>query len=160
MDPWAHITYDCSKTSPPKSVKRLINVTMYCSVLSAAYNVSPPPFLQVGPKELYQQHEELKNLKSGQSKSHDIVKRKTKELDDLERKNRLVERDVARYNNRQNILKDIKHLSYKKHWVVSRWYICRRQERCGHLLASFREQMLFVTPPCCPDEGQPLIHSS
>lgn len=46
------------------------------------------------------------------------MKKKKRDLDDLERKNRLLERDVERYKNKQNVMKDIKHLTYKKHWVV------------------------------------------
>jgi len=72
----------------------------------------------VGPKDLYKNHEELKELETRQaSSSHDVKSRK-RELEDMERKNRLIERDVAKYKDRQKILSDIKSLTYKRLWVV------------------------------------------
>ena len=69
--------------------------------------------------ELYQDHKELKNQKSEQSKSHDLIKKDQKDLEELERKNKLLERDVKRYQNRQELLQHIKHITYKKYWAVS-----------------------------------------
>ncbi len=76
-------------------------------------------YCQAGPKDLFQTHEELKQLKASLSQSSHLIKKKKKDLEDLERKNRLLERDVERYRNRQSVLKDIKLLTCKKHWVVS-----------------------------------------
>ena len=82
----------------------------------------PPAYVltlyQIGPKELFKHHEELKRLQSEHSLSHDSLKRKQKELEELERQNKLLERDVERYKNKQEYLRDIKQLTFKKCWVV------------------------------------------
>lgn len=61
---------------------------------------------------------ELKQLKSDHSQSYDSLKRKKKELIELQRQNKLLERDVERFKNEQSLRKDIKLLTLKKYWVV------------------------------------------
>ncbi len=72
----------------------------------------------MGAKDLHKTHERLISLKSDYSQTCDSLKNKKAELENLERKNKLLERDVERYKNRQNYLRDIKHLTFKKFWVV------------------------------------------
>ena len=80
----------------------------------------PPPPPQVGPKELSQYHEELKNLKSNHAQSCDSLKRVKKEMEGYQRENNLLQRDVDRFRNKERYERDIKHLTYKKYWMVSR----------------------------------------
>lgn len=75
--------------------------------------------LQLGPKELFQHHEELKGLKAKYSDAIDSLKRMRKELENLQRQNNLLQRDVERFKSKEKYEKEIVHLKLKKLWLVS-----------------------------------------
>lgn len=72
----------------------------------------------VGPKELYQHHEELKSLKAMHSSSCTDLKKKQDLLQDLERRNNMLKRDVDRFQNREKLEKQIRNLTHKRSWVL------------------------------------------
>lgn len=67
---------------------------------------------------MYQYHEELKALKSAHSHSSDDLNNKKKDLEDLKRRNNVLERDVERYNNKKQYEKEITNLTLKRYWMV------------------------------------------
>lgn len=88
---------------------------------------------QLGPKELFQYHEELKSLKTKHSDAVDSLQRKRKELEDLERANNLLKRDVERFKNKEKHEKHMRSVILKKLWVqyedVSEEFRVKRRER-------------------------------
>ena len=75
--------------------------------------------LQIGPKEMYESHEKLKGMKSKSADLGKTLREKQRELEDEQRKNQLLERDVERFKNRQKYMSRIGYLKKKKLWVVS-----------------------------------------
>jgi ribosomal protein S30 len=76
---------------------------------------------------MYKSHEELKGMKSQSANLGKTLREKTRELEDEQRKNQLLERDVERFKNRQKYMSRIGYLKKKKLWVVSE----REREKAG-----------------------------
>ena len=68
---------------------------------------------------MYESHEKLKGMKSASADLGKALREKTRELEDEQRKNQLLERDVERFKNRQKYMSRIGYLKKKKLWVVS-----------------------------------------
>ena len=68
---------------------------------------------------MYESHEKLKEMKSGSANLGRNLREKKRELEDEQRKNQLLERDVERFKNRQKYMSRIGYLKKKKLWVVS-----------------------------------------
>ena len=69
---------------------------------------------------MYESHEKLKKMQSESASSGKTVREKRRELEDEQRKNQLLERDVERFKNRQKYMSRIGYLKKKKLWVVSK----------------------------------------
>ena len=68
---------------------------------------------------MYESHEKLKGMKTKSADLGKTLREKRRELEDEQRKNQLLERDVERFKNRQKYMSRIGHLKKKKLWVVS-----------------------------------------
>ena len=68
---------------------------------------------------MYESHEKLKGMKSDSANLGKTLREKKRELEDEQRKNQLLERDVERFKNRQKYMSRIGYLKKKKLWVVS-----------------------------------------
>ena len=69
---------------------------------------------------MYESHEKLKGMKSDSANLGKTLREKKRELEDEQRKNQLLERDVERFKNRQKYMSRIGYLKKKKLWVVSK----------------------------------------
>ena len=87
---------------------------------------------------MYESHEKLKGMKSASADLGKALREKTRELEDEQRKNQLLERDVERFKNRQKYMSRIGYLKKKKLWVVS------ERERGGRAGDSCLAVRLFV----------------
>ena len=72
---------------------------------------------------MYESHEKLKGMKTKSADLGKTLREKRRELEDEQRKNQLLERDVERFKNRQKYMSRIGHLKKKKLWVVSEGYV-------------------------------------
>ena len=91
---------------------------------------------------MYESHEKLKGMKSASANLGKALREKTRELEDEQRKNQLLERDVERFKNRQKYMSRIGYLKKKKLWVVSERERDRDTER-------EREQETAALPFVC-----------
>ena len=96
---------------------------------------------------MYESHEKLKGMKSASADLGKALREKTRELEDEQRKNQLLERDVERFKNRQKYMSRIGYLKKKKLWVVSerereRERESRRQLPCRSFVCVVYQGML------------------
>lgn len=68
---------------------------------------------------MFESHEKLKGMKTTSADHEKTLREKKRQLDDEQRKNQLLERDVERFKNRQKYMSRIGYLKKKKLWVVS-----------------------------------------
>ena len=114
----------------------LMSFIIYFNLYHVTY-VAYVPVSQIGPKEMFESHEELKKMKSKSAERGKTLREKQRELEDELRKNQLLERDVERFKNRQKYMSRIGHLKKKKLWVVSNVIRCVRHPSANltrHLL--------------------------
>ena len=107
-------------------------VSTMCDVPLCLISLLP---LQVGPEELCQYHDQLKTLKKRHSQTQENLKKIEKKLEDLKRENNLLQRDVERFRNKEKFEKDIKHLTYKRYWLVSVLSACKCRVSIWFLVA-------------------------